>query len=101
MAGQKKLAATDQRVILDVNDAKQNRVVDIWDAFASTAHRRPQQWSSVMELDPIHFRTDDLGQAVVSGWSWIESAQSEARNPFVDLLRNERDVEEKLRKASQ
>lgn len=49
-----------------------------------------------MELDPVHLRADDLGDAVVRSRKGVEGAEGEAFLVFVDLLRDERDVEEEL-----
>jgi hypothetical protein len=83
-------------MVLDVNEAEQNRVVDVGNALSSSAESRAQERRSVMEFDAIHLRTDGLGEAVVSRRFCVEGAESEAGNPFVDLLRNERDVEKEL-----
>lgn len=51
----------------------------------------------MMELDAVHLGANDLSQAVVRGRRGVEGAEGESWNPFVDLLRDERDVEEELR----
>jgi hypothetical protein len=84
-------------MVLDVNDAEEDRVVGVGYALASSAEGDAKKRRSMVELDAIHLGADDLGQAVVRRRSGVERAERESWDPLVDLLRDERDVEVELR----
>lgn len=51
----------------------------------------------MVEFDTIHFGADHFSQAIVRRRRRVERSQSQAWHPFVDLLRDERHMEEQLR----
>lgn len=50
----------------------------------------------MVELDPVHLGADDLGDAVVRRRSRVQRTEGEPFLVLVDLLGDERDVEEEL-----
>lgn len=50
----------------------------------------------MVQVHAVHVGAEKVGQAVVRGRERVERAQSQVRHVFVDLLRDERDVEEEL-----
>lgn len=53
----------------------------------------------MMDVHAVHVGAEQVGQAVVRRRQRIERSQCQVRHVFVDLLRDERDVEEELRKV--
>lgn len=49
-----------------------------------------------MQVNAVHVGAEEVRQAVVRGREGVERAKGQVRNVFVDLLRDERDVEEEL-----
>lgn len=78
---------------------EQNGVVHVRHALASATERGPEQRRRMVELGAMHVGANDLGEAVVRWWRGIESAEGEVRDVFVDLLRDEVDVEEELQEV--
>lgn len=87
---------TDQGVVLDVDHCEQHRVVDVGHALAAAAQRHAQERRRMVELDPVHLGADDLGDAVVRRRSRVQRTEGEPFLVLVDLLGDERDVEEEL-----
>ena len=82
-----------------MDERKQDRVVDVGHTLAAAAERHAEERSRVVELDSVHLCPDDFGDAVVSGWTRVQRTERQAFLVFVDLLWNERDVEEELRRG--
>lgn len=61
--------------------------MDIRHALPSTTKGSAEQGRGVVELGAMHVGADDLREAVVRRRSGVESAEREAGNPLVDLLR--------------
>lgn len=89
----RKKRLADKWMVLDVNDAEQDRVVNGWFAFASPAKRYSKQRCRVMEMNPVHLGADHVGQAVVRWRVLIDGSQGQAVDVFVNSLGYERDVE--------
>ena len=80
---------THQRVVLDVNDAEENSIVDVWNTISSPTHCGAQKRCGVMELDAIHLGTDDPCKTVMGRRVRIHGAQCQTRHVFVNLLRDQ------------
>lgn len=49
-----------------------------------------------MQMNAVHVSAEEVRQAVVRGRERVEWPEGQVRDVFVDLLRDERDVEEEL-----
>lgn len=88
--------STHEGMILDMDDPKQHRVVHVRDTLTPFAHRSADEGRRMVQVDAVHVGPEDVGEAVVRRRERVEWAQGEVRDVFVDLLRDEGDVEEEL-----